>query len=102
MDTSTSSRGTADRKKTALISRRTRGHFLGKIVRLDINHTPGQSESSNHSKPEISAMGLSNPRGCRFDSSMPSYFYCGDVAKVYIFLMNLGCCLEPSANNAWP
>jgi len=47
--------------------------FLGKIVRLDVDSMPGNNE------PQIFAAGLSNPRGCSFDSMRPSDLYCAGV-----------------------
>lgn len=74
--------------------------LLGKIMRLDINNTPGQSEITNQSlwgnysipkdnpysddsdlEPEIWALGLRNPWRCSFDSERPSYFYCADTGQ---------------------
>ncbi|KAJ1265847.1 hypothetical protein BS78_08G105500 [Paspalum vaginatum] len=71
--------------------------FLGKIIRFNIDstingQTGGTSASSRHSnnrsagtsttpmeEPEIFAVGLSNPRGCSFDSDRPSYLFCANV-----------------------
>ena len=50
--------------------------FLGKIVRLDVDSMPGNNE------PQIFAAGLSNPRGCSFDSMRPSDLYCAGVDEV--------------------
>lgn len=74
--------------------------LLGKIMRIDINNLPSQSEVSklglwgNYSIPkdnpavddstlqaEIWALGLRNPWRCSFDSEKPSYFYCADVGQ---------------------
>lgn len=74
--------------------------LLGKIMRLDIDSTPGASEVNNKSlwgnysipkdnpytddnelEPEIWALGLRNPWRCSFDSERPSYFYCGDTGQ---------------------
>jgi glucose/arabinose dehydrogenase len=75
--------------------------LLGKIMRLDVDGTQNQSQTSNQSlwgsysipkdnpfaddanlQPEIWALGFSNPWRCSFDSERPSYFYCGDVGQV--------------------
>ena len=50
--------------------------FLGKIVRLDVDSMPGNNE------PQIFAAGLSNPRGCSFDSMRPYDLYCTGVDEV--------------------
>lgn len=74
--------------------------LLGKIMRLDVDSTQSQSQTTNQSlwgnysipkdnpfaddsdfQPEIWALGFSNPWRCSFDSERPSYFYCGDVGK---------------------
>ncbi|KAL6623688.1 hypothetical protein ACP70R_033567 [Stipagrostis hirtigluma subsp. patula] len=74
--------------------------LLGKIMRLDIDNTPRESEMSNKSfwgnysipkdnpytedgdlEPEVWALGLRNPWRCSFDSERPSYFYCADVGQ---------------------
>lgn len=74
--------------------------LLGKIMRLDVNNIPSESEISklglwgNYSIPkdnpsaddsklqgEIWALGLRNPWRCSFDSQRPSYFYCADVGE---------------------
>lgn len=74
--------------------------LLGKIMRLDVNNIPSQSEIlklglwGNYSIPkdnpfaddsdlqgEIWALGLRNPWRCSFDSKRPSYFYCADVGE---------------------
>ncbi|OEL35028.1 HIPL1 protein, partial [Dichanthelium oligosanthes] len=60
--------------------------FLGKIIRFDID---GQSP-----KPEIVAVGLSNPRGCSFDSDRPSDLYCANVdqqqGEQVLLISNMG------------
>uniref|UniRef100_A0A0D9Y1W2 Glucose/Sorbosone dehydrogenase domain-containing protein n=1 Tax=Leersia perrieri TaxID=77586 RepID=A0A0D9Y1W2_9ORYZ len=74
--------------------------LLGKIMRLDVDNTPRQSEIANQSlwgnysipkdnpyaddsdlEPEVWALGLRNPWRCSFDSERPSYFYCADVGQ---------------------
>ena len=50
--------------------------FVGKIVRLDVDRMPGNNE------PQIFAAGLSDPRGCSFDSVRPSDLYCAGVDEV--------------------
>ncbi|XP_062204035.1 HIPL1 protein-like [Phragmites australis] len=74
--------------------------LLGKIVRLDIDNTPRESDITNKSfwgnysipkdnpyaddsdlEPEIWALGLRNPWRCSFDSERPSYFFCGDTGQ---------------------
>ncbi|XP_072950971.1 HIPL1 protein-like [Typha angustifolia] len=74
--------------------------LLGKIMRLNIDDIPSQTEISklglwgNYSvpkdnpsaddsefQPEIWALGLRNPWRCSFDSEKPSYFFCGDVGQ---------------------
>jgi len=47
--------------------------FLGKIIRLHVDRMPDNNE------PKIFASGLSNPRGCSFDSMRPSNLYCAGV-----------------------
>jgi len=46
--------------------------FLGKIIKLDFDRMPGK-------EPQIFADGLSDPRGCSFDSIKPSNLYCAGV-----------------------
>lgn len=74
--------------------------LLGKIMRLDINNIPSQSQITdlglwgNYSIPkdnaytvdselqaEIWAYGLRNPWRCSFDLERPSYFFCADVGQ---------------------
>ncbi|KAG8049392.1 hypothetical protein GUJ93_ZPchr0009g337 [Zizania palustris] len=74
--------------------------LLGKIVRLDVDNTPRQSEIANQSlwgnysipkdnpytddsdlAQEVWALGLRNPWRCSFDSKRPSYFFCADVGQ---------------------
>ncbi|ONK65587.1 uncharacterized protein A4U43_C07F38620 [Asparagus officinalis] len=74
--------------------------LLGKIMRLDVNNIPSETQISdlglwgNYSIPkdnpsaqdkdlqgEIWALGLRNPWRCSFDSNKPSYFYCADVGE---------------------
>ncbi|CAM0902167.1 unnamed protein product [Alopecurus aequalis] len=74
--------------------------LLGKIMRLDIDSTPGLGKITNHSlwgnysipkdnpfvedsdlEPEIWALGVRNPWRCSFDLNRPSYFYCADVGQ---------------------
>jgi len=74
--------------------------LLGKIMRLDIDSTPGLSKIANQSlwgnysvpkdnpfsddidlAPEIWALGVRNPWRCSFDLERPSYFYCADVGQ---------------------
>ena len=50
--------------------------FLGKIIRLHVDRMPDNNE------PKIFASGLSNPRGCSFDSMRPSDLYCAGVDEV--------------------
>ncbi|KAL6622428.1 hypothetical protein ACP70R_032307 [Stipagrostis hirtigluma subsp. patula] len=47
--------------------------FRGKIVRFNVDRS-----TANISQPEIFALGLSNPRGCSFDSETPWYLYCAN------------------------
>lgn len=74
--------------------------LLGKIMRLDIDSTPGPSKVANQSlwgnysipkdnpfsddsglAPEIWALGVRNPWRCSFDLERPSYFYCADTGQ---------------------
>ncbi|KAL2492801.1 HIPL1 protein [Abeliophyllum distichum] len=74
--------------------------LLGKVMRLDIDTSPSDTEVSrlglwgNYSIPrdnpytidadlqkEIWALGLRNPWRCSFDSARPSYFMCADVGQ---------------------
>ncbi|KAJ6793564.1 HIPL1 protein-like [Iris pallida] len=74
--------------------------LLGKIMRLNIDNIPSESEIDdlglwgNYSipkdnpsaddkelQPEIWATGLRNPWRCSFDSERPSYFICADVGQ---------------------
>ncbi|KAM3195913.1 hypothetical protein ACQJBY_071860 [Aegilops geniculata] len=74
--------------------------LLGKIMRLDIDSTPGLSKVTNQSlwgnysipkdnpfsddsslAPEIWALGVRNPWRCSFDLERPSYFYCADTGQ---------------------
>ncbi|WOL08865.1 HIPL1 protein-like [Canna indica] len=74
--------------------------LLGKIMRLDIDNIPSQTQISdlglwgNYSIPkdnpytvdselqaEIWALGLRNPWRCSFDLERPSYFFCADVGQ---------------------
>ncbi|XP_020093164.1 HIPL1 protein-like [Ananas comosus] len=74
--------------------------LLGKIIRLDLDSIPSQSEindlglwgnysipkdnpsaDDNELQPEIWAYGLRNPWKCSFDSERPSYFFCADVGQ---------------------
>ncbi|CAN6334397.1 unnamed protein product [Urochloa humidicola] len=48
--------------------------FLGKVIRFDIDRSDPMPAAA-----EIYAMGLSNPRGCSFDSDRPSDLYCANV-----------------------
>uniref|UniRef100_N1QTG9 HIPL1 protein n=1 Tax=Aegilops tauschii TaxID=37682 RepID=N1QTG9_AEGTA len=74
--------------------------LLGKIMRLDIDSTPGLGKVTNQSlwgnysipkdnpfsddsglAPEIWALGVRNPWRCSFDLDRPSYFYCADTGQ---------------------
>ncbi|CAN6343291.1 unnamed protein product [Urochloa humidicola] len=48
--------------------------FLGKVIRFDVDRSDPMPVAA-----EIYAMGLSNPRGCSFDSDRPSDLYCANV-----------------------
>ncbi|KAK3140354.1 hypothetical protein QOZ80_5AG0399760 [Eleusine coracana subsp. coracana] len=94
-----------------------RNSLLGKIMRLDVDNAPRESEINNKSlwgnysipkdnpyaedgdlEPEIWALGLRNPWRCSFDSERPSYFYCGDVGQDQYEEVNL---ISKGGNYGW-
>ncbi|KAJ1266310.1 hypothetical protein BS78_08G141000 [Paspalum vaginatum] len=52
--------------------------FLGKIVRFNIDDD-GMAAKGTTEEPDVFVTGLSDPRGCSFDSERPTDLYCAGV-----------------------